>query len=89
VLTASVHDWVKGGDVFTDDLGAQDLQGLEGVVGGHGSMFVVDDLIIQEERALENTNVHCPSRNVHHNNTRLLGSVFVVRIREPSVAAIV
>jgi hypothetical protein len=43
VLSASVHDWIKDGDVFTDDLSAQDLQGLEDVVGGHGSMFVVDD----------------------------------------------
>jgi hypothetical protein len=43
VLTASVHEWIKDGDIFTDDLSAQDLQGLEGVVGGHGSMFVVDD----------------------------------------------
>jgi hypothetical protein len=39
VLSASIHNGIKDGDDLTDDLGAQ---GLESVLGGHGSRFVVE-----------------------------------------------
>ena len=35
--------WVEDGDVFTKDLGAQGLQRLEGILGGHVLILSIGD----------------------------------------------